>query len=186
LNEVQGAKSDNGAAPLCWVGPFKIGEYLADVVSGQNPRPPDAPGVYVVSERTWKGLPDRVSNLIYAGQAPYLRYRIGQLLCDLLGFTSDDPADGEAYEHRGGHLLWHRYCVARGVEPTNLYFAWCTPCKCLDCALNRLLEMTLFALACTSHRPCDKHNPTLDLTYNCSASVTLPGLSARLSHSHKS
>lgn len=178
-------RNGNGSAALCWAGPFKIGEYLAGVVSGQSPRLPDAPGVYVVSERTWSGVPDRTGNLLYAGQAPYLRYRIGQLLCDLLGFTSDDPADGEAYEHRGGHLLWHRYCVARGVEPMNLYFAWCAPCKCMDCALNRLLEMTLFASACGPRRTCEKHNPTLDLIYNCSACVTLPGLSARLLHLDK-
>jgi hypothetical protein len=184
---VGGVTNGNGATLLTWAGrPFKIGEYLSAVGCGHNPRPPDAAGVYVVSEKTWKGAPDATANLLYAGQARYLRYRIGQLLRDLLGFTSDDAADGEAYVHRGRHLLWHRYCRARGVEPTELYFACCAPCKCTNCALKKLLEMTLFASACTPQRACDQHNPALELTDNCSATVTLPGLAARLLHSDKS
>src|SRR5271154_2527745 len=91
--EVKGMKQPSPSALFCWVGPFRIGDYLAKVVSGRDSRPPDAPGVYVLSEQAWNGLPDRRAGLIYAGQTHYLRYRIGQLLCDLLGFTGDDPAD---------------------------------------------------------------------------------------------
>lgn len=160
--------------------------YLARVVSGRGSRPPDAPGVYVLSEHAWQGIPDRQAIIIYAGQAPYLRYRIGQLLCHLFGFTGDDPADGEAYEHRGGHLLWRGYCLARRVEPLNLYFAWCTPCKCMDRAEIRLLDLVTITPAPVARRTCDRHNPTLDSAYNCSASVTLAGVSARLLNTDKS
>jgi hypothetical protein len=68
----------------------------------------------------------------------YLRYRVGQFLSDLLG-TSDDPAAEEAYQHRGGHQLGHRYCVGRQIEPADLYLAWCTLAEYLDCAEAKLL-----------------------------------------------
>jgi hypothetical protein len=167
---MNGAESANGSAASLWTRPIRIADYLSAVIGARNLRPPDAPGVYVLSERPWRGFPDKHANLIYAGQAPYLRYRIGQLFCDLLGFTGDDPADGEAYEHRGGHVLWHRYCVARGVEPIDLYFAWCAPCKCLDCAVGKLLEITSFSAAKASWRACCRHIPPLDLSDNCSPS----------------
>ena len=169
----------DGSAVFCWAGPFRIGDYLAGVVSERDSRPPDAPGVYVLSEQAWKGIPDGRADLIYTGQTHYLRYRIGQLLCDLLGFTGDDPADEEAYEHRGGHVLWH-YCIARGVEPVNLHLSWCAPCKCMDCAVSTLLELTPFGSALARRRNCSKHHPALDLAYNCSAPVTRLGSSAPL------
>jgi hypothetical protein len=176
----------NGTAGFCWMGPFRIDQYLATVVTARDSRPPDAAGVYVLSERDWKGMPDERANLIYAAQAPYLRYRIGQLLCDLLGFTGEDPADGDAYEHRGGHLLWHRYCVARGIEPSSLHLAWCSPCKCIDCAENSLLELTRDGSGSALRRSCGKHESMLDLAYNCSASVAFPGAPARVLNTGKS
>jgi hypothetical protein len=182
---VKPTEHSNGSARLCWVGPFRLDQYLASVVSRQKLRPPDAAGVYILSEHTWEGIPDARANLIYAAQAPYLRYRIGQLLCDLLGFTGEDPADSDAYEHSGGHLLWHRYCIARGVEPVSLHIAWCSPCKCIDCAENRLLELTQFGPSSAMRRSCAKHDPALDLAYNCSRSVAFPAVSARLLNTGK-
>ncbi len=47
-------------------------------------------------------------------QAAYLRYHMGRLLCDLLGFTGDNPSAEEAYQHKGGHSLWsHRVLAMR-------------------------------------------------------------------------
>jgi hypothetical protein len=115
--------------------------------------------VYVVSERSWHLLPNSEAIILYVGQAQHLRYRIGQLLPDLFGFTSDDRADREAYEHRGGHSLWHRYCVEFGIEPLNLYFAWCARCGCLDCSEASLRELmpnewkSLVRGACSRHHP---------------------------------
>jgi hypothetical protein len=163
-----------------WAGPFRIGDYLRNVVRDRNLRPPDAPGVYVVSERSWPVLPNREAGILYIGQAQYLRYRIGQLLPDLFGFTSDDRADREAYEHRGGHSLWHRYCVEASVEPLNLYFAWCPRCRCLDCAEVRLLELAKIEWMSPVRRNCLRHHPQLDLVNNCSASVAYRAGSVRL------
>jgi len=137
-------------------GRFRFGEYLGNVVRDRNLRPRDAPGVYVVSERSWKLLPNREAGILYVGQAQYLRYRIGQLLPDLFGFTSDDRADREAYEHRGGHSLWHRYCVEAGLEPLNLFLAWRARSECLDCTEANLrelmsIEWTPVRRACTAN-----------------------------------
>jgi hypothetical protein len=164
----------NGSAAFCWAGPFRIGDYLANVTRQREARPPDASGVYVLTERTWQTMPTKQANIVYAGQAQYLRYRIGQLLCDLFGFTGDDSADGDAYEHRGGHLVWHRYCIARNMEPLNLYVGWCTPCNCMDCAEARLLDLMAIGLGSAARRTCHRHSPMLDLLDACSASVTRP------------
>ena len=164
-----------------WAGPFRIGDFLNNVVRDQNLRPPDAPGVYTVSKRGWYGLPTREAGILYVGQAQYLRYRIGQLLPDLFGFTSDDRADHEAYEHRGGHSLWHRYCVETGVEPFNLYFAWCPRPRCLDCAEIGLRELMQIEWMSPVRRNCERHHPHLDLVSNCSGSIAYRANSERLS-----
>jgi hypothetical protein len=171
-------------APMQWRGPFRIRDYLSHVVRDQELRPPDALGVYVVSEHSWVAPPNREAGIIYVGQAHYLRYRIGQLLMDLLGFTSDDRADGEAYEHRGGHSLWHRYCLERGIEPIDLYFAWYPQCECLDCAEAKLLELVSKEWKVPS-RSCGRHIPMLDLLHNCSVLATASTASKRLSEISK-
>ncbi len=104
----------------------------------------------------------------------YLRYRIGQLLTDLLGFIGDDRADGEAYQHYGGHRLWHRYCLEHGVEPLDLYFAWYSQCECLDCAEAKLLELVPKDWK-SPHRGCSRYSPILELSSNCSVLAIGPG-----------
>jgi hypothetical protein len=66
-----------------WVGPYQISSYLGDAVRDADARPPEAPGLYIVSERPWSGMPDLNAGLIYVGRAAYIRYRIGQLLCEM-------------------------------------------------------------------------------------------------------
>ena len=151
-------------------GPYMIGDYLRNLIRHRDSRPPDASGVYFVSELPWYEIPTRASGIIYVGQARYLRRRIGQLLGDLLGFTGDDHGDGEAYEHRGGHFLWHNYGVARELEPSRLYLGWCSPCACVDCAEVKLREMMETQWTFCSIRPCESHTPTLELFHNCSIS----------------
>jgi hypothetical protein len=97
---------------------------LSNVTRDRESRPPDSSGVYVVAERPWREMPTKTSGIIYVGQARYLRRRIGELLCDLLGFTGDDYSDSEAYEHRGGQILWHYYRIAHAVEPSSLYLCF--------------------------------------------------------------
>jgi len=148
-----------------WVGPYQIGSYLASAVRFADSRPPETSGVYVVSERPWGDVPDRACGLLYVARAAYVRYRIGQLLCEMCGFTSD-TVEEEAYGHRGGHALWHRYCQPRQREPLGLYIGWCCDCACLDCAEIKLAEMLTVRLNVLTVRSCSSHQPPLDLAEN--------------------
>jgi len=149
-----------------WAGPFQIGSYLANAIQFADSRPPEAPGVYIISERQWGALPDTTCGILYVARAAYVRFRIGQLLCDMCGFTSDGPKE-EAYEHRGGHALWHYYCKPRQVEPLSLYIGWSCGCTCLDCAEIKLAEMLTVRLNVLTIRSCGSHQPPIDLAENC-------------------
>src|SRR5260370_21875095 len=169
--EVKVEDNRNGAAVLCWVGSYRIGDYLSSVIQARDSRPRDSAGIYVVSERAWDEMPCKSSEILYVGQARYLRRRIGALICDLLGFTGDEYSDGEAYEHSGGHFLWHYYCIAHAVEPLSLYVGWCSPCRCLDCAEAKLRELMDPRWNLYPTRSCEHHTPALELFHNCSTSV---------------
>ncbi len=163
-----------------WAGPYQIGSYLANAVHFEGSRPPEAPGVYVISERQWRDLPDTDCGLLYVARAAYIRYRIGQLLCEMCGFTSDTD-EGEAYGHRGGHALWHHYCQPRHIEPLSLYIGWCYGCSCLDCAEIKLAEMLTVRLNVLTVRSCGSHQPPLDLADNCrNRARTLPPRRSRI------
>ena len=163
----------NSAAVPCWTRAYRIGDYLGNVIRDRDSRPPESAGAYVISERLWDEMPNKSSGIVYVGQARYLRSRIGALLCDLLGFTGDEYSDGEAYEHSGGHFLWHYYCVAHAVEPSSLYVGWCSPCKCLDCAEAKLRELIDIRWNLYPTRSCEHHSPALELFHNCSTSAPL-------------
>jgi len=169
----------NGAAVPCWTRAYRIGDYLGNVIRDRDSRPPESAGAYVISERLWDEMPNKSSGIVYVGQARYLRSRIGALLCDLLGFTGDEYSDAEAYEHRGGHFLWHYYCVAHAVEPSSLYVGWCSPCKCLDCAEATLSELMDIRWNLYPTRSCEHHIPALELFHNCSTSASLSAGSGR-------
>jgi hypothetical protein len=158
-------RDDQNGASLR-AGACQIAEYLETVVRSPDLRPPDAPGVYVISEQPWREMPSKTSGILYVGQAMYLRRRIGQLLCDLMGFTGDEYSDRESYEHRGGHRLWHCYCLARGVEPSSLYVGWCSQCLCLDCAEAKIREMMDVRWNLYPTRSCDRHVAALEVFSN--------------------
>jgi len=82
---------------MSWEGPHRISDYLGNVANSPWKRPPEAPGVYIVSENPWRYMPTHNDNILHVGQAAYLRYHVGRLLCDLLGFTGDNPSAEEAY-----------------------------------------------------------------------------------------
>ena len=151
-------------ADIQWTGPFRIQEYSCQVMRNRELRPPDAPGLYVLTERSWSRTPTGEANILYVGQARYLRYRIGQFLSELIGFTSDDPADKEAYQHRGGHQLWHRFCVRREIEPADLYLAWRAEADCLDCAQAQLAELVPMQWRSSLSRACGHHTMPTNLT----------------------
>ena len=77
-------------------------------------------------------MPTEADKILYVGQAAYLRYQIGRLLGDLLGFTGDNPSSEEAYQHKGGDSVWAHYCLPRPIEPAKLYLGWwvCVRCLC--------------------------------------------------------
>lgn len=177
--EVKVGDERNGAAVLCWTGPCRVGDYLSNVIRDRHSRPPESAGVCVVSERPWEEMPSKSSGILYVGQAKYLRSRIGALLCDLMGFTGDEYGDGEAYEHQGGHFLWHCYCIGHAVEPSSLYVGWCSPCRCLDCAEARLSEIMDIRWNSYPIRSCENHIPALELFHNCATSVHSPAASGR-------
>ena len=171
----------NGASVICWTRAYRIGDYFGNVIRHRDSRPPESEGVYVVSEDPWDEIPNKSSGIIYVGQARYLLSRIGALLCDLLGFTGDEYSEGEAYEHSGGHFLWHYYCLANSVEPSNLYVGWCSPCRCLDCAEARLRESIDLRWNLYRNKPCEHHTAALELIDNCSTSVP-PSAGSRRQH----
>jgi hypothetical protein len=179
---VQNSAYDSGEvmAEKQWIGPFRIQEYVRHVVRDRKLRPPDAPGLYVLTERSWAGPPAREANVLYVGQAKYMRYRIGQFLSELVGFTSDDPAREEAYQHRGGHQLWHRFCLGRKKEPGDLYLAWCVEPECLDCAQAKLLELLPMQLRSSQSRTCHCHNISTGLTNGHVTSAVGPGADSML------
>jgi hypothetical protein len=170
--------SETDGAAMSWEGPHKISDYLGNVANSSWKRPPEGPGVYIVSENPWRDMPTRDDNILYVAQAAYLRYHMGRLLCDLLGFTGDNPSAEEAYQHKGGHLLWSHYCLPRKIEPSRLYLGWCSACICMACAETRLLEM----MTTGPHRVriCAAHRPVLNLEQNCRGLIpTTPNSTAR-------
>jgi len=160
---VMEAETEDAGALGQWTGPFRIRDYLCHVVRDHRARPPDSPGLYLLSQRSWQRSPAGRTDVLYVGRAMYLRYRVGQFLSDLLGFTSDDPAEEEAYQHRGGHQMWHRYCVGRRIEPADLYLAWCALAQCLDCAEAKLLESLPTKWKPSTLRTCSHHQAAPDL-----------------------
>jgi hypothetical protein len=154
---------------MSWEGPYKISDYIGSVARKPSKRPPEGRGVYILSERSWRDIPTRDADVLYVGQALYLRFNIGRLFCDLLGFTSDDPSAEEAYQHKGGHSLWSHYCLPRKAEPGLLYLGWCSTCVCLACAETELLEM--MRSGPRRVRICAAHRPALDLRENSRGAI---------------
>ena len=79
-----------------WAGPYQIGSYLANAVRSADSRPPEAPGVYIISERQWQDMPDLLA-VCCTSPGGVRSLRIGQLFCEMCGFTGDSPKD-EAYK----------------------------------------------------------------------------------------
>ena len=110
-------------------------------------------------------MPTEADTILYVGQAAYLRYQMGRLMCDLFGFTGDNPSAEEVYQHKGGHALWSHYCLPHQIEPAGLYLGWCSEYLCVACAETKLLEMMITGPRRV--RMCAAHRPALDLRQNC-------------------
>lgn len=159
-----------GEKSMGWEGAYRIRDFLDDSVRRPEIRPRDCPGVYVLSQRRWREAPDEKCGLLYVGQSPYLRFRIGEFFTDLLGFTSDDFGDGEAYKHRGGHAVWHRHCLREHISPLTLWLGWFAKPLCLNCAEADLGQMIRLIEPCRAPGlKCERHTPLLDLAITCAS-----------------
>jgi hypothetical protein len=67
--------SETDGAAMSWEGPHRISDYLGNVANSPSKRPPEGPGVYIVSENPWRDMPTHNDNILYVGQVlgMYLR-----------------------------------------------------------------------------------------------------------------
>ena len=122
-----------------WVGPVTFDRLLDSGVGGLVPWPPEADGVYVVSERTWDLRPDDTSVPLYVGSntgvSPRFRTRIGDLVADVFGLF----VPGYTGHHSGGQEIFN-HCIRNHLDPKKLYIGWVDDCRCLRCAENWVYE----------------------------------------------
>ena len=122
---------------MSWTGPFVIRQLIEECTMASRTRPPEANGVYVVSQRPWTLLPDEACGPLYVGsntgQSARFRTRIGDLLADLFGFFGEETG-----HHSGGQHLFH-YCCEKQIQPLDLYIGWVTT-DCARCDENRLFD----------------------------------------------
>src|SRR5947209_3719162 len=80
---------------LRWIGPFRLRDYFDRCIDPTQERPPEAPGVYVVSRNSWNPRPSASCQPLYVGGNPkkptYFRRRVGFLVMR----TSSSRAAGE-------------------------------------------------------------------------------------------
>jgi hypothetical protein len=111
-----------------WVGPFRLRDLLEHCMDDRQPWPPEANGVYVVSERRWRGVPTKRAGILYAGgntgNSPRFLTRVGDLIADMLGFW---------WHHSGGQSLY-KHCKEKGIHPLDLYLGWVEGIRCPRCA----------------------------------------------------
>lgn len=119
-----------------WVGPFRFREYL-DAVDRviEYPRPPRAPGVYVVSSARWETITR--SRAFYIGKSDRLCERIGDFVFSMQGF--DGELDPKKARHWGGMKLLVECYRGRHLD---YYIAWLADgCPtCIEAALCEILE----------------------------------------------
>ena len=121
-----------------WTGPFTIGALLEKCLESDRPWPPENPGVYVVTCKSWEGEPDEKAVILYVGsitgKSNRFVTRIGDLIADLYGFFGKDTG-----HHSGGRSL-HEWCVTKRVHPSTLFVAWKTDFPCARCAEYEVWE----------------------------------------------
>ena len=124
--------------------------------------------IYIVTERSWTGTPQAETGILYFGQTSSLRYRVGQLVAEILGFTTETPGVAGAYYHGAGHRIWTDYCLQRNAEPLTLNIGRFTKFECLNCAESQLIKRYDPVYNATVGNICRRHMPPLSLEQNCS------------------
>src|SRR5216683_3886507 len=153
-----------------WHNPQLLRDWLSQPLLHRNSRPPEGSGIYVVSEQPWVDRPDAKAEVLWVGQARYLRDRIRRLVAEILGFTTETPGYAGSYYHNGGHKIW-LYCLGQNKEPLDLFLGWHMGCACLNCAEAELIKA--LNPRCNSQRGNDCHEPghPLSLQNNCPCMV---------------
>lgn len=112
------------AASTGWHGSFRVASLLAAAMDDEHDWPPDQLGVYLVSEKPWKGKPKKGCKPLYVGsttgRSARFCTRVGDLLIDMYGFFGDWTG-----HHSGGQNIW-RWCRDNNVHPGDLYIGWYT------------------------------------------------------------
>ena len=142
---------------MAWEGPRYLKDWLSQPLRNRDQRPPEAPGIYIVTENSWTGTPDVNSGVLYIGQTRYLRDRVGRLVAEILGFTTETSGYSGSYYHSGGPCLWTDYCLKRNAEPLTLHVGWLLGCKCLNCEESELIKKFHPICNSSSGNICNEH-----------------------------
>ena len=137
-----------------WVGPFRLRSYLEKVIDDNQVWPTEEKnGVYVVSQRLWKGLPTKDAGILYVGgnteDGSYFISWVGSLVIDMLGLW---------LHHSGGQSIW-KYCRKNGIHPLDLFLGWVEPVECRRCAEAEVNSKLNPVLCKKKPASCKKHSP---------------------------
>jgi hypothetical protein len=144
---------------VCWVGPFRLRDYLEMAADPKQVRPPEYKGVYILSQRPWVGVPTKDDSILYVGgnttEWGYFRRRVGDLVADVLGFFNK-----EFGHNPGGQSAW-RFCRRNHLKPLDLYLGWVEGVHCPMCAEKEVYEKLGSALGRRAPPRCKIHTPPL-------------------------
>jgi hypothetical protein len=108
-----------------WVGSFTIEQLMSNCMNDVF-RPSASNSVYLVSKEPWESHPSGGCDPLYVGGSTQLRFRIGDLIADMLGFFPPR-------HHPGGQSLYD-YCKRNSLSPLYLHIGWLDKCGCTECA----------------------------------------------------
>lgn len=119
-----------------WIGPFKIGDLLANCLNDEQAWPGNTRGVYLISLHEWRGVPNSKCEPLYVGgntgKSNRFATRIGDLIADIFGFYG-----GGTGHHSGGQSLYD-YCKKNDLHPSKLFIGWAEVESCPRCAEVKL------------------------------------------------
>jgi hypothetical protein len=172
-----------------WMGPYTIDQLLDSISTTSRPRPPEADGVYLISQKAWTGRPSIDCIPLYVGsntgQSKRFRTRIGDLIADTFGFFGTETG-----HHSGGQTL-HRHCKKNALSPKDLYIAWREGCGCVRCMENRLYDELRPRLnrnrpaRCKQHRAPQRHDDYTAQRGQGFAGTTLDEIVSEIKQSRK-
>jgi hypothetical protein len=122
-----------------WEGPITINHLLDCGISGSDVWPPDANGVYFISEKPWTRIPGDDSVPLYVGsntgKSLRFRTRIGDVIADAFGLF----VKGSTGHSSGGQSIFY-HCVDNQLSPKDIYIGWVRECGCVRCAENYVYD----------------------------------------------